>query len=69
MNSRYNKIDSLPIAMFHLIIIITSMIEAQQPMTVVKISTFLKLQPLKKFWYIMTPKKLTTELNIPLTVF
>ena len=54
--------------MFHLIIIITSMIEAQQPMTVVKMSTFLKLQPLRKFWYIMTPKKLTTELNIPLTV-
>ena len=49
MNSRYNEQDLLPIAMFHLIIIITSMIEAQQPITVVKMSTFLKLQPLRKF--------------------
>ena len=66
--SKKNTLSGIPIAIFHLMMMIISTIDAKQPMTVVNMSTLLNLQPLRKFWYSITPIKLTILLKIPLTV-
>lgn len=58
----------MPMARFHRIMMITSIIDAVDPIEIVRKKTCLNFQVLKHPWYSSTPQKLTTELMTPETV-
>jgi len=68
MKYKHIPLSGIPIAMFHRIIMIRSIIDAKDPMMIVKMSAGRNLHELKKFWYNTTEKKFTTDPTIPVTV-